>query len=73
MPSLNQIESGLVDEAMVQLKLAMGFVNDQRVVIDAQANIKETWEDLLGEAEIDDRDSPLMAKVDYSDWKNPKP
>ena len=41
-PSLNQIEKGLVREAMVQIQLAMGDVEEQQHVIDAQNNIKDT-------------------------------
>ena len=59
MPSLNQISSGLIEEAILQLKLAIGDVKDQQAALNAQANIKETWEDLLGQAKILDRDAPL--------------
>ena len=59
MPSLNQISDGLIAEAMFQLKLAMGNVKDQKNVLQAQANIKQTWEDLLDEAKIEDRDAVL--------------
>ena len=45
---MNQISLGLIAEAMVQLKLAMGSVKDQKAALEAQANIKITWEDLLG-------------------------
>ena len=37
----------------------MGNVTEQKQVFKAQANIKETWEDLLKEAEVQDRDQPL--------------
>ena len=40
MPSLNQIEEGLVGEALVQLKLTMGDVEDQRNMLEAQNNIQ---------------------------------
>ncbi len=50
MPSLNQIEAGLIAEAMFQLKMTMGKIKEQKHVLTAQANIKKTWEDLLAEA-----------------------
>ena len=59
MPSLNQISSGLIAEARVQLKLAMGEVLEQKYVLKAQANIVKTWEDLLNQAKVQDRDKPL--------------
>ena len=59
MPSLNQVSDGLISEAMVQLQQAMGNVKDQKHVLKAQANIKKTWEDLLQEANVTDRDAPL--------------
>ena len=59
MPSLNQISKGLVSEAMVQLRLAMGDVKNQQTVIVAQANIQKTWEDLLQKVQLQDRDQPL--------------
>ena len=40
MASLNQIEKGLIAEAMVQLRLAMGKVKDQQSALQAQINIK---------------------------------
>ena len=63
MASLNQIEKGLIAEAMVQLRLAMGKVKDQQSALQAQANIKKTWQDLLAEAEVVDRDQPLGEMV----------
>ena len=56
MPSLNQISNGLVTEALVQLRLAMGDVKNQKVAIDAQRNIQKTWEELLAKVHVDDRD-----------------
>ena len=50
MPSLNQIKEGLIAEAMKQLELAMGDVRDQKAALEAQDNIKKTWEDLLDKA-----------------------
>lgn len=58
-PSLNQISKGLIAEAMVQLKLAMGNVKDQKHALAAQNNIKTTWRDLLNEAKVEDRDEQL--------------
>ena len=59
MPSLNQISAGLIAEAMFQLTLAMGNVKEQKLVLKAQANIKKTWEDLLADAQVQDRNAPL--------------
>ena len=59
LPSLNQISAGLIAEAMHQLKLAMGDVVEQKHILAAQANIKQTWEELLAEADVPDRDAPL--------------
>lgn len=61
LPSMNQISDGLVEEALVQIRLAMGDVHEQKAVISAQANIKETWVDLLAKAVVDDRDAPLYS------------
>ena len=52
MPSLNQISEGLIEEAMAQLILAMGDLKDQKAALEAKANIKKTWEDLLARAKI---------------------
>ena len=65
MPSLNQIQNGLIAEAMVQLQLSMGNVKDQLAALEAKENIKETWEDLMKKAKINDRDDPLV----WSIWK----
>ena len=46
---------------MVQLKQAMGNIKDQKAALEAQANIKKTWKDLLSQAKIQDRDAPLIA------------
>ena len=59
MPSLNQIERGLVAEAMVQIQEAMGHIGNQQTILEAKANIKKTWEELLSEANIQDRDKEL--------------
>lgn len=66
MPSLNQIQNGLIAEARVQVNLAMGDVQDQSYVIVAQNNIQKTWEDLLKKVTVNDRDQPLK----YHDNKN---
>ena len=50
LPSLNQIEAGLIAEAHVQIELAMGKINDQQHIVTAKANITKTWQDLLAEA-----------------------
>ena len=66
-PTLNQIEKGLVAEAMVQIHLAMGKIEEQRYVLSAKANIKKTWKDLLAKANIQDRDAVLT----YDELDNP--
>ena len=59
MASLNQISAGLIAEAMYQLKLAMGKIKDQKRALAAQANITKTWQDILDEPQVPDRDAPL--------------
>ena len=44
---------------MVQLRLAMGEVKDQKAVLTALENIQKTWEDLLNKASVPDRNEPL--------------
>lgn len=58
-PSLNQVSHGLVTEAIHQLELAMGDVLEQKHKLAAKANIVKTWEDLLNEGKINNRDEPL--------------
>lgn len=59
LPSLNQIEEGLIAEAMFQLEQAMGNVKEQKYVLIAKANIKKTWENVLSEAKVNDRNAML--------------
>ena len=59
LPSLNQISEGLLAEAMVQLRFTVGDMKDQQAALEAQRNIKKTWEDLLNKAKILDRGAPL--------------
>ena len=58
---MNQIERGLVAEAMVQIQEAMGHIGNQQSILEAKANIKKTWEELLSEAKVQDRDRELEA------------
>ena len=58
-PSLDQIYNGLIEEAMVQLKQAMGKVKDQKAVVQAKININQTWRDLVDEAKVHDPDQEL--------------
>ena len=37
----------------------MKNVKEQKLVFQAEANIKKTWEDLIAEADVEDRDKPL--------------
>jgi len=70
LPSLNQISKGLIAEAMVQLRLAMGEVKDQKAVLTALENIQKTWEDLLNKASVPDRNQPLgqIEKDKKNEW-----
>ena len=43
LPTLQQVETGLIAEAMEQLRLDMIDVKNRRAHIEAQFNIKETW------------------------------
>ena len=46
---------------MVQIELAMGVVKDQQDLFKARANITKTWQDLLAEANVEDRDKVLVS------------
>ena len=59
MPSWKQIKEGLGKEAEEQIKLAMGDVHQQHLVVEAMANMKETWTKLLDLAEVKDENAPL--------------
>ena len=37
----------------------MGNVKDQKHALEARANLKKTWEDLIQEAKVKDMDAPL--------------
>ena len=37
----------------------MGKISQQQTILDAKANIKKTWEELLTEAKVPDRDEEL--------------
>ena len=56
---MNQIEQGLIAEALVQVTLAMGDMAEQEHVFEAKANLKKTWEDMLKTVNGIDRDQPL--------------
>ena len=60
MPSLNQIEWGLITLAMEEVKLAMGNVKVLKNLFIAQANIKKTMEDMIATAKVTNRDAPLL-------------
>ena len=62
---MNQISSGLISEAMFQLTLAMGNVDEQMYVLEAKANITKTWEDLFQEVKVVDRNQPLDLVILY--------
>jgi len=69
MPSLNQIEWGLITLAMEEVKLAMGSIKVQNNVFIAQANIKKTWEDMIATAKVTNRDAPFTIGT-YNARKN---
>ena len=60
MPSLNQIEWGLITLAMEEVKLAMGNIKVLKNLFIAQANIKKTMEDMSATAKVTNRDAPLI-------------
>jgi len=70
MPSLNQIEWGLITLAMEEVKLAMGSIKVQNNVFIAQANIKKTWEDMIATAKVTNRDAPLVVYDHANAHKN---
>ena len=41
------------------MKLAMGDISDQKIVLEAMKNIRETWEKLLNIIKIKDQNKPL--------------
>ena len=43
LPSLAQIETGLINEAMVQLRLSMANVKEAKAHVKAKNNISKTW------------------------------
>ena len=49
----------------------MGNIKNQKSALAAQANIKKTWEDLLNEPQVPDRDAPLgeIASLKYDGIK----
>jgi len=55
---------------MVQLRLAMGEVKDQKAVLTALENIQKTWEDLLDKATVPNRNQPLgqIEKCEKDKW-----
>ena len=51
LPSLNQISLGLILEAVQQVKDSMYNVENQNLVLEAQENVKKTWEEMLSKAD----------------------
>ena len=45
----------------------MGNIKNQKSALAAHANIKKTWEDLLNEPQVPDRDAPL-GEIDDFEW-----
>merc|ERR1712224_682129 len=65
MPTLHQIETGLIAEAMEQLRLQMLNVKSSQVQINAKNHISETWRVLLSKAQVSDRNKPLTDAILY--------
>ena len=59
LPSMAQIADGLIAEAKLQLVLAMGKVSTQKSVLEAQANIAKTWQELFAHPKVTDPNQPL--------------
>lgn len=64
---MKQIADGLINEAKLQLVLAMGKVSTQKSVLEAQANIAKTWQKLFALSNIEDPNKPLEADFDYDE------
>jgi len=73
MPSLNQISAGLIAEAMVQLELSKGDIEMIQIHETAKTNIKDTWQELLDEPQVPDRDAPLGELDIYLNVKSDSP
>lgn len=61
LPSLNQIEAGLIVAAINIMRDSLKG-NDEilaKLTFDAQRNLQDTWEQLFGQANEDDRNAPL--------------
>ena len=52
LPSMKQISDGLIAEAKFQLLQAMGKISTQKSVLEAQANIAKTWEELFALSQV---------------------
>lgn len=63
LPSLIQIETGLINEALVQLREAMWDVADAKAHVEAKNNITKTWKVLLKNAEVPDRNEALTVEI----------
>ena len=64
LPSMVQIADGLIAEAKLQLVLAMGKVSTQKSVLEAQANIAKTWQELFALPNVTDPNKPLKCDED---------
>ena len=73
MSSLNQISTGLIAEAMVQLELSKGDNEMIQIHETAKTNIKDTWQELLDEPQVPDRDAPLGEVYDNLNVKSVSP
>jgi len=62
-PSLSQIVTGLIEEAMVQLTAAMMNVKNLKAISEAKNNISKTWKELFDKAQVPDRNIPLTGKI----------
>ena len=59
LPSVEKIADGLIEEAKLQLVLAMGKVSTKKLVLEAQANITKTWQELFAIPNVTDPNQPL--------------
>jgi len=63
LPSLSQIVTGVIEEAMVQLTAAMMNVKDLKAISEAKNNISKTWKELFDKAQVPDRNIPLTLEI----------
>ena len=62
LPSLKQLRDGIKTEAEVQIVKAMGDIKNQMAVMEAAANYRKTWDEMLDLTHIQDEQKPLETK-----------